>query len=1559
MIYLFNQKKEMVKMIPFRNIITAHQTKEVNGLYKFDMELPLFFRNNKGQFFNHKKNIDNAVFIGHFDDADKFQLYKIHARIVSNDNLIVSAVHIFFDEALAMDVIRDKRPTSIDAKTASEIAFGSTGWRVADYDTTDLKSTNFYYITPVEARKKIIETWNVEFDYGLTFDGQKIISKDLYIKKRLGSWTGKRFAYGSNLLSITDEQNEAEVVTAVIGRGKGEEVGDGYGRRIDFSDITWSKDDITKTAGKDYIEIPSATAKYGYYDDVTKTMKARIGVIVFDDIEDKTELANASYNWLLQNCVPKSVMHTTVAKIGGVKLGDDIGIIYQEVEIAKMARVQKMIIDLIDEHKSEITIGDYQYFKEDKATANLKRDIAQVKNEAEHYITQLKNEFDTGFATQTEIIEGKIAQVIQDAEADVLATETKMREEMAVMKRETDATLTQFHNNLLNYDTRINEIDGLVNKAVADASTAMNLSKQASDNLITTQQSLDAVKADVIKNSGDVASVKNSVAGQSAEISNLNNQIKLSATKTEIADAVGNIQIGGTNLFENSLNIFKRIDESFNNLTQMFRIDISHVSPKLKVGDVITISFDIQMETGAILRIYDSSGQIDKSFGIEIFTDIGTDKQRLSFTKTVVEPTKPTKKWYVDFYNNNDASNRFIIERIKIEKGNQATDYSIAPEDFNARITKNEADIVIANDAITQRVTKTEYDTKTNQMQSQINTAVSTAERNTQTITVLQGDIDNVESWQVQKGSVIDQTANAITNKVWNTDIDNATNTLTTKINTVQSTADSNKSSITTIQQSVNNLQTWQTQKGSVIDQTANAITNKVWQSDIDNLVFQNENLEYDSNFDKNALNGWGAGSYNRTVLNGVFTATSTATGDGTYIYKSISNLPTGRYTFSFSMKSSLAIKNFVLTSGLKFVSQSDLTASPNSFKTYSVTFDKTTASTTTETIFFYMLCAVVGSKVEIDWYKLENGSKATSWTPSVRELSSQVVSNSAEIEVNKQAITQRVLQTDYDAKTGALTTQINTVTQTADSNKALITSVKGTVDALDAWKTQKGSLIDQTINAVSTKVWQSDIDALSVGTRNLLLNSKIRSDIIGAKPAMYRYIRYVLSKPLEAYKTYTLTFKYRTLTGDTLNKITVRTWNQNYGTWLLNANQNELITHKFQVTTGGSKEILIYTGEMGTTSVGATDIEITEAMLIEGNKSGTWMPAPEDAENRMTEIQSTADAVKIQADAISKDYVKQSAVITTADGIQIGSKIIKGDTLASVISVTPSNVDIITRVMRVTGDMQVAGDIKSLSLSAVYADIASLRANIITADSIDATALKADLSMINKLFAQDAYVSALTSKTAFIRDIKAIDISADRITGGVLRSSNENVNWDLNTGVIYFKNPRNAMRYSVNGWTSGLHFSQDDSGYPASVVGTSKTYPDLDSNNPTFVGIKAIAEGSSVQVWGGTLALLSKASVTSTAETIWKMDIDQSPESPNGVRAIVGYKNAQLGRDGRRFDRVWTNNVNRMKFGTESIESENGMNGFYLNSSGSMLIKRNGKFYDFDTVLRASGFSV
>jgi len=279
------------------------------------------------------------------------------------------------------------------------------------------------------------------------------------------------------------------------------------------------------------------------------------------------------------------------------------------------------------------------------------------------------------------------------------------------------------------------------------------------------------------------------------------------------------------------------------------------------------------------------------------------------------------------------------------------------------------------------------------------------------------------------------------------------------------------------------------------------------------------------------------------------------------------------------------------------------------------------------------------------------------------------------------------------------------------------------------------------------------------------------------------------------------------------------------------------------------------------------------------GSKATPYSIAPEDAENRMTEIQSTADAVKIQADAISKDYVKQAAVITTADGIQIGSKVIKGDTLASVISVTPSNVDIITRVMRVTGDMQVAGDIKTLSLQAVNADIANLRANIltadsvtstalkvdtalmdklnvnsiltnklladnaminaiksnaitavrgdiaylkaniITADSITSTALKADLSMIDKLFASSALVNQLTSKTAFIDSINAISVTANSVlinsVKGELGKPNSGLNITRPDGATWIENGVGRNEMVVTGCFPRFTSSSQSAGSP------------------------------------------------------------------------------------------------------------------------------------------------
>lgn len=153
-------------------------------------------------------------------------------------------------------------------------------------------------------------------------------------------------------------------------------------------------------------------------------------------------------------------------------------------------------------------------------------------------------------------------------------------------------------------------------------------------------------------------------------------------------------------------------------------------------------------------------------------------------------------------------------------------------------------------------------------------------------------------------------------------------------------------------------------------------------------------------------------------------------------------------------------------------------------------------------------------------------------------------------------------------------------------------------------------------------------------------------------------------------------------------------------------------------------------------------------------------------------QIEDGVGEAKGIVEALSKDYVKQSEVSVQDDGIFIGSKKIGGDSLASAIAVTPGNVDIITKAMRVTGDMNVAGDIKSLSLAAVNADIANLRTKIVTANSIDAAKIKVDAALIDKLDTSEILSKKIIASKAFLDEVKSKSIEATRGDIAWLRSN-------------------------------------------------------------------------------------------------------------------------------------------------------------------------------------------
>lgn len=202
-------------------------------------------------------------------------------------------------------------------------------------------------------------------------------------------------------------------------------------------------------------------------------------------------------------------------------------------------------------------------------------------------------------------------------------------------------------------------------------------------------------KTEYTSDVNDIISKLNSAESQREQLSNaINDRVTIkeytdnkTATTNQINSAVNNLQVGGRNLLENSANIKKAINDTSNNYNQYWATLITSAHSKLQLGETITISFDVQMERGEILRVYDNLTNFDFMFGEKVFKNIGNKKQRLSFTLPLVSTTKTGTLWNLSFYTNNNGD-RFTIENIKIEKGNKATDWTPAPEDVKADIDK-------------------------------------------------------------------------------------------------------------------------------------------------------------------------------------------------------------------------------------------------------------------------------------------------------------------------------------------------------------------------------------------------------------------------------------------------------------------------------------------------------------------------------------------------------------------------------------------------------------------------------------------------------------------------------------------------------------------------------------------------------------------------------------------------------------------------------------------------------------------------------------------------------
>ncbi|WP_142974147.1 phage tail spike protein [Enterococcus casseliflavus] len=371
-IYFLNDEQELLKVCGESKIIESIQSKEITA--------------DKSELMNDTlsvsvlddKKIRDAAFMAVRENDDSFSMYKITADSDPRGRLSFTGVNFAVDE-LHSFIVLDMRPSNRSIKQVAEqiLSYTNAEWRVDYVDPTlPAISGTFYYLSVKDALKQL-QTFGCEIVFKCKIDGNKITDKWIEIYKQIGIFSNKRFVYGSNALEVVRQRDRSQLYTSIIGRGKGEEVGDGYGRRIEFTDIEWKKSNgnpLDKPKGQNWLEYPEMTALYGI-PMKNGSKRKRETVLILEDIEDPRELLQATYENLVEYSRPLIQFKTSV--LGGDSIGNTVTIHRSDKNYHYKTRVFSVKIDRI-RNKVECGLGDNLNTSSTRQAASVQNSVTNL-----------------------------------------------------------------------------------------------------------------------------------------------------------------------------------------------------------------------------------------------------------------------------------------------------------------------------------------------------------------------------------------------------------------------------------------------------------------------------------------------------------------------------------------------------------------------------------------------------------------------------------------------------------------------------------------------------------------------------------------------------------------------------------------------------------------------------------------------------------------------------------------------------------------------------------------------------------------------------------------------------------------------------------------------------------------------------------------------------------------------------------------------------------------------------------------------------------------------------
>lgn len=371
-VYFFDADQKLIKIVDESRLFSVTQEKEITS--------------NKEELINDKLSVSTvfddeikeANYMAVREDESSFSMYKIIGTADPGTMLIFTGINFGPDELDAY-VINDIRPNNefFQSAIARLLSFTEGEWRVGYLDSTLPAVTATFYYCSVRGALKTLQTLGCEILFKCELSGEGITDKWIEVYKQIGEHSNERFEYGDKALTIEKEVDRSNIYTSLIGRGRGEEVGDGYGRRIEFDQVYWSKangDPLDKPTGKISLEIPEMTELYGIPTKNGKRRK-REKVEIFEDCEDPVELIKLTYQSLVSYSRPLIQFKTTV--FSGDALGNIITIHRYDRGYHYETRIFSVKIDRLT-GKVEAGLGDNLNTSSTRQASNTKNAIQSL-----------------------------------------------------------------------------------------------------------------------------------------------------------------------------------------------------------------------------------------------------------------------------------------------------------------------------------------------------------------------------------------------------------------------------------------------------------------------------------------------------------------------------------------------------------------------------------------------------------------------------------------------------------------------------------------------------------------------------------------------------------------------------------------------------------------------------------------------------------------------------------------------------------------------------------------------------------------------------------------------------------------------------------------------------------------------------------------------------------------------------------------------------------------------------------------------------------------------------